>query len=71
MQLKAGLPLKVEPQVAGDEERSLRIGLRITGAGGEIYHWSPKDRSSSGSKAGFEILDSTGKQIAAGDFEFG
>jgi len=67
--LAVGLPLTVEPQVTIDEDRTLRISLRITGAGGESYRWSPRDRSSS--KAGFEIVDSSGKQIASGDFEYG
>jgi hypothetical protein len=67
--LKAGLPLKVEPQVVVDEERTLRINLQITGAGGENYRWSPRRGSSS--SAGFEILDSAGKQIASGQFEYG
>jgi hypothetical protein len=69
--LHAGLPLKVEPQVAADEDRTLRIGLRITGAGGEIYHWSPKERGSEASKAGYRILDPAGKEVASADFEFG
>jgi hypothetical protein len=67
--LEAGLPLTVEPQVALDEERTLRICLRISGAAGEIYRWSPRRGSSS--KAGFEILDPAGKSIASGEFEYG
>jgi hypothetical protein len=67
--LEAGLPLKVEPQVVVDEERTLGIRLQISGAGGESYRWSPRRGSSS--RAGFEILDSSGKQIASGQFEYG
>jgi hypothetical protein len=67
--LTAGLPLKVEPQVVVDEGRTLRIGLLITGSAGETYRWSP--RSGSSSKAGFEILDGSGKQIASGEFDYG
>jgi hypothetical protein len=62
-QLVAGLPLKIEPQVAIDEDRTLQISLRIIGAGGESYRWRPP--------AGFEIVDASGKQIASGDFEDG
>lgn len=67
--LEAGLPLKVEPQLVVDEERTLGIRLEITGAGGESYRWSP--RRGSQSRAGFEVLDSSGKQIASGQFEYG
>jgi len=69
VRLEAGLPLKVQPQVAVDEERTLRISLRISGAGGETYRWSP--RRGSTSKAGFEILDASGKAIASDEFEYG
>jgi hypothetical protein len=68
--LEAGLPLKVEPQILVDEERTLGIRLQITGAGGESYRWSPR-RGDSSSRAGFEILDSSGEQIASGKFEYG
>jgi len=68
--LKAGLPLKVEPQLLVDEERTLGIRLQVSGAGGESYRWRPR-RGDSSSRAGFEILDSTGKQIASGKFEYG
>lgn len=68
--LKAGLPLKVEPQILVDEERTLGIRLQITGAGGESYNWSPRPGGSS-SRAGFEILDSSGQEIASGKFEYG
>jgi len=67
--LEAGLPLKVEPQLVVDEERTLGIRLQVSGAGGESYRWSPRRGSSS--RAGFEILDSSGKQIASGQFEYG
>jgi hypothetical protein len=67
--ITAGLPLKVEPQVVVDEGRTLRIGLLITGSAGETYRWSP--RSGSSSKAGFKIVDRSGKQIASGEFDYG
>lgn len=66
---EAGLPLKVEPQVVVDEERTLRISLRLSGAAGETYLLSRRGASSS--PTGFEVLDSSGKQIASGDFEYG
>jgi hypothetical protein len=69
VRLAAGLPLKVQPQVVSDEDRTLRISLRITGAGGESYRWS--QRRGASSQAGFEIFDSSGKQIASGGFEYG
>jgi hypothetical protein len=69
VRLVAGLPLKVEPQVVSDEDRTLRISLRIVGAAGETYRWSP--RRGSPTKAGFEIFDSSGKRIASGGFEYG
>jgi hypothetical protein len=69
VRLEAGLPLKVEPQVIADEDRTLRISLRITGAGGEIYRWSP--RPGTMSKAGFAIIDSSDKEIESEEFEFG
>jgi hypothetical protein len=67
--LEAGLPLKVEALASPDEERTLRISLRITGAAGETYRWSP--RAGSSSKAGFEIVDVSGKVIASGQFAYG
>jgi hypothetical protein len=67
--LEAGLPLKVEPEVVVDEERTLRISLRISGAAGETYRWSPRRGSSS--RARFEILDPSGESVAAGQFEYG
>lgn len=69
VRLAAGLPLQVEPQVVADEDRTLRISLRITGAGGETYRWSARRGSSS--QAGFEIYNSTGERIASGGFEYG
>lgn len=69
VRLTAGLPLKVEPQVVADDDRTLRISLRISGAGGESYRWSPRRGSSS--QAGFEIFDSSGRRIASGGFEYG
>ena len=69
VRLAAGLPLKVEPQFVADDDRTLRISLRITGSGGETYRWSPRRGSSA--KAGFEIFDASGKRIAAGGFEYG
>ena len=39
--LEAGLPLRVEPQVAVDEDRTLRISLRITGAPQSHITWNP------------------------------
>jgi hypothetical protein len=67
--LEAGLPLKVEPQVTVDEDRTLSIRLRISGVAGETYRWSPRDRSLS--KAGFEIVDPSGKVVESGQFEYG
>lgn len=66
--LVAGLPLKVEPQVVVDEERTLRISLRVSGAGGETYRLTGRGGESS---AGFKIFDSSGESIASGDFEYG
>ena len=69
VRLAAGLPLKVQPQVVSDDDRTLRINLRITGAGGESYRWS--QRRGASSQAGFEIFDAAGVQIASGGFEYG
>jgi hypothetical protein len=69
VRLAAGLPLKVQPEVVSDEDRTLRISLRITGAGGETYRWTKRRGSSS--QAGFEIFDASGQRIASGGFEYG
>ena len=69
VRLAAGLPLVVEPQVVADSDRTLRISLRIIGAGGESYRWSPRRGSSA--QAGFEIYDASGGKIASGGFEYG
>jgi hypothetical protein len=62
--------LKVEPQVVADEDRTLRISLRITGAGGETYRWS--QRRGATTQPGFTILDSSGQRtLASGGFEYG
>jgi hypothetical protein len=67
--LKAGLPLRVEPQVVADEDRTLRVHLRITGTGGEVYTWSTRNGPSS--KAGFEIYCPSGICVASESFEYG
>lgn len=69
VRLAAGLPLKVEPQVVADDDRTLRVSLRVLGAGGESYRWSP--RRGSAAKAGFEIFDASGKRLASAGFEYG
>jgi hypothetical protein len=70
VRLAAGLPLKVEPQVVADEDRTLRISLRITGAGGETYRWS--QRRGATTQPGFTIVDLSGQRtLASGGFEYG
>lgn len=68
--LVVGSPLEVTAQaVPKDDQGTLEFSLSIAGIGGEKYRWRQKDSSSA--KAGFEILDSSGKQIAAEEFDYG
>jgi hypothetical protein len=67
--LIAGEPLDVQVQyVAKEADGTIEFSISITGIGGEIYTWRQKNQFTP--KAGFEILDESGKQIASETFEF-
>ena len=68
--LLAGGPLEVQVQyVPKDADGTIEFSINITGIGGEKYTWRQKTPATP--KAGFEIVDESGKQIASETFEFG
>jgi len=70
--LVAGCPLQVEARAVRNDkagEGTVDFSLLITGIGGETYRWSRKDSSTP--KAGFQIVDASGREIASQEFEYG